>query len=87
MLSPLRVSDNRRFLITTGGNPFFYLGDTAWELFHRLDREEAVLYLEDRAAKGYNVIQAAVLAELDGLRTPNAYGARPLHGLGSKVAP
>lgn len=81
MLSPLRVSDNRRFLITADGAPFFYLADTAWELFHRLDREEAALYLEDRAAKGYNVIQAAVLAELDGVRTPNAYGALPLHDL------
>ena len=37
----LKVSDNRRFLVTADGKPFFYLGDTAWELFHRLNREEA----------------------------------------------
>ena len=37
---PLRVSDNKRFLVTADGRPFFWLGDTAWELFHRLTREE-----------------------------------------------
>ncbi len=74
----LRVSDNHRFLVTAEGKPFFWLGDTAWELFHRLNREEATLYLEDRAKKGFTVIQAVALAELDGLNTPNAYGHRPL---------
>ena len=32
----LKVSDNQRFLVFEDGTPFFYLGDTAWELFHRL---------------------------------------------------
>ena len=75
---PLRVSDNGRYLQYADGRPFFWLGDTAWELFHRLDRDEADLYIADRAAKGYTVIQAVALAELDGLDTPNAYGYRPL---------
>ena len=61
------------------GTPFFYLGDTAWELFHRLNREEADHYLEDRAAKGFTVIQAVVLSQLDGLTRPNPYGALPLN--------
>jgi hypothetical protein len=69
----------RRYLIDERGAPFFYLGDTAWELFHRLTREEAEQYLQDRAAKGFTVIQAVALAELDGLNTPNAYGDMPLH--------
>ena len=74
----LRVSENRRFVVCEDGSPFFYLGDTAWELFHRLNREEADRYLRNRAAKGFTVIQAVVLAELDGLGTPNPYGQRPL---------
>lgn len=74
----LKVSDNRRFLVTESGKPFFYLGDTAWELFHRLNREQATQYLEDRARKGFTVIQAVALAELDGLNDPNPYGHRPL---------
>src|SRR5512134_820678 len=74
----LKVSENRRFLVTEDGQPFFYLGDTAWELFHRLNREEATRYLEDRARKGFTVVQAVALAELDGLGEANPYGHRPL---------
>src|SRR5262245_509374 len=51
----LKVSDNQRFLVTGDGQPFFWLGDTAWELFHRLNREEANQYLRDRAQKGFTV--------------------------------
>lgn len=74
----LRVSDNKRYLVTSDDQPFFYLGDTAWELFHRLSRTEADQYLEDRASKGFTVIQAVALAELDGLNDPNPNGYRPL---------
>lgn len=77
-LPSLRVSENRRFLITQTGQPFFWLADTAWELFHRLKREEAELYLANRVGLGFTVIQAVALAELDGLNTPNAYGHCPL---------
>ncbi len=75
----IRVSADKRHFEYEDGSPFFYLGDTAWELFHRLNREEADLYLENRASKGFTVIQAVALAELDGLNTPNAYGHKPLH--------
>ena len=77
----LRVSDNHRFLVQTDGSPFFYLGDTAWELFHRLNREEADRYLKDRAEKGFTVIQAVAIAELDGHSVPNPYGHLPLTDL------
>ncbi|MCE7068598.1 glycoside hydrolase family 140 protein [Dyadobacter sp. CY326] len=71
------VSSNKRYLMKDG-KPFFWLGDTAWELFHRLDREEASFYLEKRAAQGFTVIQAVALAEFDGLNVPNPYGDKPL---------
>lgn len=74
------ASDDRHFQYTDG-SPFFYMGDTAWSLFHRLNREEADRYLEDRARKGFTVIQAVALAELNGLTTPNPYGHLPLHDL------
>jgi Protein of unknown function (DUF4038)/Putative collagen-binding domain of a collagenase len=74
----LAVSENRRFLVRAGGEPFFWLGDTAWELFHRLTREDAAHYLRHRAQLRFTVIQAVALAEFDGLNAPNAYGHRPL---------
>src|SRR5678815_2392146 len=74
----LKVSENRRYLQYEDGRPFFYLGDTAWELFHRLNREEATQYLTNRAQKGFTVIQAVVLAQLGGLTVPNPYGDLPL---------
>ena len=80
-LPALKVSDNRRFLVTEDGKPFFYLGDTAWELFHRLNRAQAVEYLDLRAKQRFNVIQAVALAELEGLTDPNAYGHLPLTDL------
>ncbi len=74
----LKVSANGRYLATTDGKPFFWLGDTAWELFHRLDREEADHYLRVRAEQGFNVVQAALIGELGGLTVPNPYGRLPL---------
>ncbi len=79
-LPRLKVSDDKRFLVTADGKPFFWLGDTAWELFHRLNREDAEKYLKNRAERRFTVVQAVVLAELDGLNDPNAYGERPLVG-------
>ena len=74
----LRVSANGRFLEYSDGTPFFWMGDTAWELFHRLNREDADLYLKDRADKGFTVIQAVALSEIEGETRPNAYGDFPL---------
>jgi len=77
-LPRLQVSENKRFLVTSDGKPFFWLADTAWELFHRCDKDEANRYLQKRAEQGFNVIQAVALAELDGLDTPNSNGDKPL---------
>ncbi len=70
------VSDNRRYLLKDG-KPFFWLGDTGWELFHRLNRDEADRYLKTRSEQGFTVVQAVVLAEMDGMRVPNANGDIP----------
>ncbi|HEY0866469.1 MAG TPA: glycoside hydrolase family 140 protein [Fimbriimonas sp.] len=79
-MNKIRVSDNRRFLVREDGSPFFYLGDTAWELFHRLNLGEATQYLAKRAQQRFTVVQAVVLGELDGLHNPNANGDLPLEG-------
>ncbi len=76
-LPRLKVSENRRFLVTESGKPFFYLADTGWELFHRLNRKDAVDYLDTRAAQKFTVIQAVALGEFDGIIAANAYGKLP----------
>ena len=60
----LKVSANGRHFVDHDGKPFFYLGDTCWLLFQRLNREELDEYLKDRVAKGFTVIQAYVLRGL-----------------------
>ena len=74
----LKISNNQNYLVTKNDEPFFWLGGTAWELIHRLTKEDIDMYLTDRANKGFTVIQTVILAELDGLNTPNAYGNKPL---------
>lgn len=74
----LKVSENKRFLEFENGKQFFYLADTGWELFHRLTKADAEKYLENRRQKGFTVIQAVALAELDGLNVPNMEGEKPL---------
>jgi len=70
-IQALKVSENGRYLITSDGKPFFWLGDTGWLLFKKLSREEAVAYLDNRAEKGFNVIQVMGLHSLD---VTNFYG-------------
>lgn len=77
-MKTLRISDDRRRIVTEDGGRYYLIGDTAWELFHALSAEEAELYLTTRAEQGFNFIQAVVLAELNGLDKPNFYGRRPL---------
>ena len=72
------VSPNKHFILRDG-KPFTWLGDTGWELFQRLTRQEADYYLNRRAEQGFTVIQAVVLAEFDGLHIPNANGDLPLN--------
>jgi hypothetical protein len=70
----LKISSNQRFLIRSDGSPFSWFADTAWELFHRLTREDAGFYLAKRKEQGFTLIQAVVLAEFEGIRQPNVYG-------------
>src|SRR5690606_33951610 len=74
----LKISNDGHYIVHEDGKPFFWLGDTAWELFHRTNKKEAELYLRNRAEKGFNLIQAVVLAELEGLNEPSSNGEKPL---------
>jgi hypothetical protein len=71
-LPQLRVSDNGRYLVREDGSPFLYLGDTAWSMLN-WTREDVDTYLQDRAQKGFTVIQISV-SGFSALTVPNAYG-------------
>ncbi|AWV99268.1 glycoside hydrolase family 140 protein [Arcticibacterium luteifluviistationis] len=76
-LPKLKVSENNRFLQTEEGKPFFWTGDTAWELLHKLNNEEVDHYFKTRADQGFNIVQTVILAEFDGVETANALGQKP----------
>ena len=57
---PIRLSPNHRYFVDASGQPFFWLGDTAWPLFALYTKEEAEQYLDNRAQKGFTVIQCVI---------------------------
>src|SRR5690242_19803548 len=73
VLPRIAVSENRHFLITEDGKPFFWLGDTAWELLARLNEDQTLQYLDNRRDNGFNAIQVAILTEWS-LDVPSAEG-------------
>lgn len=70
----LMVHPNGRYLMKKDGSPFFWLGDTAWNLFDKSTKAEARKYLTARARQGYTVIQASLLFDNYGTRVPNQEG-------------
>ena len=67
----LKVSDNQRYLVHEDGAPFFWLGNTAWLISERLNRDEVEYYLTREREAGYNVEQIQVL---NAIPTFNIYG-------------
>lgn len=81
---PMHLSADGRYFLDGRDAPFYWLGDTAWPLFTSYSQDEAAAFLEDRARKGFTVIQA-VLAFGGGtsmeaaLPFANPDGERPWH--------
>ncbi len=69
---PLKVSDNKRYLVDQQGKPFFVMGDTPWFL-QKLPIEDVRRVMDDRQAKGFNTL---FLEFLDDSRIPS----RDAHG-------
>ena len=75
-LQRIRVSDNGRYFVRADGTPFFWQADTAWGIFNHAAPADVDAYLDDRKAKGFNVIQG-VIALWDYTRHTNADGELP----------
>ena len=54
---PIRVAANGRHFVDHRGQPFFWLGDTQWNLFRCHDFAEAKHILDNRRQKGFSVVQ------------------------------
>lgn len=76
-LPRIRVHVGGHYLQTENGEPFFWLGDTAWQLIHATTREECSYYLRARADQGFTVIQTVALSEFGGATKPSALGLLP----------
>jgi len=83
----LEVSGNGHFIQHEDGEPFLWIGDTAWGMMQQLSRKEVDLYLDNRQALGFTVIQTVAHWSPHGGgldRSPdnasNAYGHRPFVG-------
>jgi len=73
---PIRVSDNGRYFEDQHNVPFFWLGNTQWQIFREYSIEEAKLILENVKGKGFSVVQAMLLG-VEGPIHPNVNGEMP----------
>ena len=73
----MKVSANGRYLVTDDGKPFFYLGDTAWNLFYHVTYEDAARYVDNRHEKRFTVIMPCLVREGGIANAVNEYGERP----------
>jgi len=56
-----RLTVRGQYLVHENGVPFFWLGNTAWLLPERLNRDEVEFFLTREAEEGYNVEQIQVI--------------------------
>src|SRR5262245_58752310 len=57
---PLRQSENGRFLVDAGGQPFPILGRTAW-FMALLSTADAAVFLDDTRTRGFNAVELALI--------------------------
>ncbi|NMA75433.1 MAG: DUF4038 domain-containing protein [Bacteroidales bacterium] len=67
----LIISENSRYLQYENGDPFFWLGETAWLLPSRSDRNEVDYFMKTIKDNAYNVVQISPLHTIPSI---NHYG-------------
>ena len=70
---PLRISAGGRYLEDQSGSPFLIVADAGWELTTQIRKEDAILYLDDRAARGFNAVEIRVIGHRFQTNAPNNY--------------
>ncbi|MGB9597990.1 MAG: glycoside hydrolase family 140 protein [Candidatus Poribacteria bacterium] len=74
--SLINISSNGRYFVDQDGMPFFWLGDTQWDLFRDFSIDDTSAILENRKNKGFTVIQVMFTGVGDGTK-PNIEGQTP----------
>ena len=59
---PLKVSENRRYLVDQDNQPVYLHGDTGWTLFCDVSLDDAETYLENRRRKGFNTVNVMLVS-------------------------
>lgn len=76
-----RGPSGSRYLVDQKGAPFLWTGDTAWSLIAQLTTAQATRYLDDRKAKGFDLILANLIEHKFASRAPaNIAGQLPFTG-------
>ena len=58
---PLRISSEKGHLVDRSGKPFLIRGDSAWSLIAELSEADAIAYLDDRRARGFNTVLVSLV--------------------------
>jgi uncharacterized repeat protein (TIGR01451 family) len=70
---PLRISSGGRYLEDQSGIPFLIVADAGWELVTQITDAQAITYLDDRVAKGFNAVEIRVIGHGIQTNAPNDY--------------
>ena len=74
---PLRISANGKYLEDQSGGPFLMIGDAGWELTTQITDAQAITYLDDRQAKGFNAVEVRMIGHSIQSNAPNDYYNNP----------
>ena len=76
-LLQLQASADHRYLVDGSGNPFFVLGESAWNLIVMLNAADVVTYLTDRKARGLNAVLTQLVGTMGDNPPQNRAGVQP----------
>lgn len=76
---PLKLGPaGARYLVDQEDRPFFWAGEAAWSLIAQLSLEDAKAFMDDRQAKGVNVLMVNLIEHKFASQAPaNYYGDSP----------
>jgi hypothetical protein len=70
---PVKISEDKRYLVDCLNKPFFYQAETPWYLFTRLNSEDMAVFMDIRISQGFNVIQTNALIKGTNINRDSAF--------------